>query len=171
MYLLDSFWLFLMKDKTKFENIHLNPHITADIDDCWDNFEYPAYTLEERAAKLPLHIFEAHPVQGRRVVLVTIQIETESVLSVVVHGGTWGFRGAFEASGVEGYKDENNVYYRVVKDIDIATQEGKDRILNILGGVLKNVAARVSVDGRPIAGSPAHSFIRSLRDKPNLHFV
>ena len=70
------------------------------------------------------------------------------------------------------YKDENNVYYRVVKDIDIATQEGKDRILNIIGnGVLKNVAARVSVDGRPTAGSPAHTFLRSLRDKPNLHFV
>ena len=172
MYLLDSFWLFLMKDKAKFETIVLNPHVNVDIDDCWDNFEYPVYTLEERSATLPLHIFEAHPVQGKRIVLVTIQIEAENALSIVFHGGTWGFRGAFEASGVEGYKYENNVYYRVLKDSDIATQEGKDRILNILGdGVLKNVAARVSVDGRPTAGSPAHTFLRSLRDKPNLHFV
>ena len=102
----------------------------------------------------------------------TIQIETESVLSVVVHGGTWGFRGAFEASGVEGYKDENNLYHRVLKDIDIATQDGEDRVMHVLGnGVLKNVAARVSVDGRPTAGSPAHTFLRSLRDMPNLHFV
>ena len=73
---------------------------------------------------------------------------------------------------MSGYKDENNVYYRVVRDIDIATQEGKDRVMHILGdGVLKNVAARVTVDGRAKVDSPAHAFLRSLREKPNLHFA
>ena len=42
LYLLDEWWTFLMKDKEAYANVCLHPHINVDIDECWDNFEYPA---------------------------------------------------------------------------------------------------------------------------------
>ena len=172
IYLLDAWWVDFFKDKPKAENVHLHPHTTCDIDACWDELQYEVYTLEERATKLPLGIFEAHPPQSRRIVQITIQVETESVLSFLFHGGTWLYRGAFDALQIPGFRDENNTYYRVVQSVDSAKAEDQQRVLNILGDdVLHNVAARVSTDGWAPAGTPSHAFLKSLRERHHLFFV
>ena len=201
MYLLDGWWTYSFKDKPQRENVHLHPHINVDIDATWDNLEYQAclfslsplrsslsgchpsaiswggakaYTLEERSSgKLPLGIFECQPPQGKRLVLITAQVEGDNSLSFLFHGGTWLFRDAFEAAQVAGYKDEtSNVYYRVVPNMDAASDDEQQRLLNVLGdGVLKNVAARVTVDGRAPVGTPAHAFLKTLRERPHLFFA
>ena len=102
LYLLDEFWGFLMTGKAAYESVCLHPHINVDVDDVWENLEYPSYTLEERARKLPMAIFEAHPVQGRRILQMVIQVEGDSTASFVFHGATWAFRGAFDEYGVPG---------------------------------------------------------------------
>ena len=194
LYLLDEFWGFLMTGKAAYESVCLHPHINVDVDDVWENLEYPSYTLEERARKLPMAIFEAHPVQGRRILQMVIQVEGDSTASFVFHGATWAFRGAFDEYGVPGapgptkkeprptrcachkktrhpgFKDENG-YYRGLQSVDVSSQQGTERVMLVLGdGVLKRTAARVTVDGRATADSPVHAFLRSLRDEPFLHF-
>ena len=105
--------------------------------------------------------------------LITAQVEGDNSLSFLFHGGTWLFRDAFEAAQVAGYKDEtSNVYYRVVPTLDAASDDEQQRLLNVLGdGVLKNVAARVTVDGRAPVGTPAHAFLKTLRERPHLYFA
>ena len=93
------------------------------------------------------------------------------MLSILIHGRIWLYRGAFEALQIPGFKDENNVYYRVVR-VDAAKAEDQQRVFNILGdGVLQNVAARVSTDGRAPAGTPSHAFLKNLRERQHLFFV
>ena len=67
----------------------LHPYLGVDIDDTWDNLKYWNYVLEESAQKLPLGIFEAYPPQNQRIVNMTLQVESDSVVSVVFHGAIW----------------------------------------------------------------------------------
>ena len=56
--------------------------------------------------------------------------------------------------------------------LNAASIDEQQRLLNILGdGVLKNVAARVTVDGRAPVGTPAHAFLKTLRERPHLFFA
>ena len=130
-----------------------------------------AYTLEERALMLPLKIFEAQPPQGKRIVQITVQVESDAELSFLIHGGTWAYRDAFEAAQIQLLKDENGIYYRVVKSVNVESED-KDRLFSILGdGVLKSVAARVTVEGRARADTPSRVFLNSLRRMPHLFFA
>ena len=130
-----------------------------------------AYTLEKRALMLPLKIFEAQPPQGKRIVQITVQVESDFELSFLIHGGTWGYRNAFEAAQIYGLKDENGIYYRVVKSVNVGSED-KDRLLSVLGdGVLKSVAARVTVEGRARADTPSRAFLESLGRRPHLFFA
>ena len=169
LYLLDEWWTYLMKDKTVCTNIWLHPHVNVDIDECWDNFEYPAYTLEERAAHLPVGCFEAHPPQGKRVLLIELQVESGNVLSCVFQN-CWSFRDAMDAHGVSGLRDENNVYYRVVQSVDVSSEQAKERLLSVLA-IFQNLAARVTVEGRAKSGGAVHALLRDLRAQPHLHFA
>jgi len=170
-YLLDAFLIWLTKDRPTYDDVCLHPHGDVDIDATWDHLEYPNYTLEERAKSVPLGVFEAYPPQGKRLVLITIQVESESVLSFVFHGNTWPFRQAFDVAGIPGLRDAE-VYFRVLKSIDASSEEDKQRVLHVLGdGVLKNVVARVTIEGRAPAGTAVHTFLRLLRERQHLFFA
>ena len=171
MYLLDGFWAFFTTGKTEYANVILHPHTNVNIDECWDHFQYPVYQLEEASEKLPMGIFEAYPPQGKRIVQMTIQVESGELVSFIFHGATWPFRNAFETVSVPGYKDNHNIYYRAIKSMNVSSQDGPNRINNILEGVLRNLAIRVTIDGHATVESAVHAFIRILRKRPNLHFV
>ena len=103
--------------------------------------------------------------------LITIQVESESVLSFVFHGNTWPFRQAFDAAGIPGVRD-GETYFRVLKSIDASSEEEKQRVLHVLGGgVLKNAVARVTIEGKASAGTAVHTFLRLLRERQHLFFV
>ena len=62
--------------------------------------------------------------------------------------------------------------YRVLKSIDATSEEEIQRVLHVLGdGVLKNVVARVSIEGRAPAGTAVHTFLRQLRERSHLFFA
>jgi len=170
-YLLDAFLIWLTKDRPTYDEVYLHPHGDVCIDATWDHLEYPNYTLEERAKSVPLGVFEAYPPQGKRIVLITIQIESGSVPSFVFHGNTWPFRQAFDAAGIHGVRD-GETYFRVLKSIDASSEEEKQRVLHVLGdGVLKNVVARLTIEGKASAGTAVHMFLRLLRKRQNLSFA
>ena len=54
--------------------------------------EYKGYELSEPAAELPLNVFEALPPKERGIVIVNVQIQTETEISLVVSGATYSFR-------------------------------------------------------------------------------
>ena len=48
--------------------------------------------MQEACHDLPLHVFDAQPVMGKRITVMNLQIETDSVLSLVLTGFTWPWR-------------------------------------------------------------------------------
>jgi hypothetical protein len=143
-----------------------------------DDFPYEHTTLDEAAASLPLGIFEAQPVVGRRVVTFNLQRGSEEdKLSVVITGPTWGFRGKLDASGVAGGfsggdDDPDRRYVRIIRNIDVSTAADQSLVLDILGDkVFNELAIRVTLDQEPEPDTDISAFAAKLRKLPFLHFV
>ena len=66
----------------------LYPHLGMDIDACWDVLLHKAYTLYGCDGRLPTGIFDVQPAQGKRVLLMTVQVESDEKLTFAVHGAT-----------------------------------------------------------------------------------
>ena len=172
LYLLDEFWTFTSKSRADHVMVNLHPHINVDIADCWDKFEYESYTLDEPGKTLPMGVFEAHPVQGKRILSMTMQVETQNVASLVFSGATWEFRQTFDSLHIPGYRDENSgSYYRVMESLDVTQEPAKDKVIDLLENKLSNLAVRVVIEGPVKRGSYLDAFVQTLRARHHMHFV
>ena len=84
IYLLDDFWVFLRREvRQDIPMITFRPHIGVNIDETWDHLQYPNVQLYDAAKRLPLSFspFAAHPVQGRRYMTMTVQIDNDATVS------------------------------------------------------------------------------------------
>ena len=176
LFLLDDFFMHkneAIARETPFE-IHLHPHTGVNIADAWGDLAYEHYTLHDPVAKLPLGIFEAQPVTGKRIVEFHLQPETEETLSMLVVGHTWNFRGRLDAHGVPGAyygTEDNRKYIRLMKDINVAEKAEEDHILKMIGDIVfNNLAIRVVLDSQPDEDSETMAFVERLREIPSLHF-
>ena len=120
--------------------------------------------------------FAAQPVQGKRVLLMTVQFESDEKLTFKIHGITWPFKDRFEAAGIPGYRHEDGEdsppkYFRALGNVNSSVPEERERVANMLGDVLRNTAMRVHVDGVPKPGTSAFRFIQTLRKRTHLHFA
>ncbi len=126
---------------------------------------------------LPLKYFESAPVFGKKVITMTLQVESDNELSIIFSGATWGYRGKFEAHGVKGGTipgtDNSQGYYRFLKNLDISSEDNDAMVRAMLGdAVLSNLALKVVVQGEPEPDSAVSEFIESLKDEcPHLHFA
>ena len=106
-----------------------------------------------------MSIFEAQPVQGKRILMLTLQIESDTKMSFVFCGATWPFRARFDAAAAPGYRFEEEgqpKYYRVLESVNAATGDDRGRVLNALGErVLRNTAMRVGIEGELKPGANA----------------
>ena len=181
--LLDSFWKFkerqLARD-TPFE-ITLYPHVGIDISPLWDDLEYEHYALQESGDVLPLHVFDAQPVVGKRITVMNIQIESATLFSIVITGHTWPWRRRLDEMGISGgycasdatqSGSEPRKYYRVWKDIDASSEVQRQKFLDVLGEkVFKHLAMRVTIDSPPEPETDVAIFIETLRRQPSLFFA
>ena len=181
--LLDSFWKFkerqLARD-TPFE-ITLHPHTGIDIASLWDDLEYEHYALQEPNDTLPLHVFDAQPVVGKRITVINIQIESATLFSIVITGHTWPWRGRLDEMGISGgycasdetqSESEPRKYYRVWKEIDASSEVQRQKFLDVLGEkVFNHLAMRVTIDKPPEPETDVAIFINALRCQPALFFV
>lgn len=105
--LLDDFFTFKSKALAKDIEIHVRPHKSAAAEVTSllvESLSYEHLTFHEAAAEaqLPLKIFEAQPVVGKRVVTLFVQPESGTHVSVLFGGNTWNFRSALDEAGVKG---------------------------------------------------------------------
>ncbi len=179
--LLDGWFRFKARQVARDQpfQVTLHPHTGVDLAQVWDDLEYEHYTLQEPSATLPLHVFEAQPVVGKRITNLNLQLDGDSTVSLIITGHTWPFRGRLDAFGISGgyYGDEADKengprkYFRVWKDIDVSVEEQQQRFLAMLSDVFKNVVMRVSLDRRPSADTHAAAFVERLRQQPALFFT
>ena len=153
----------------------LYPHVGVDIDACWDVGLHKTYTLYECDARLPMSIFAAQPAQGKRVLLMTVQVESDEKLTFAVYGATWPFRDRFDAAGIPGYRQDGEVgpptYFQVLENLDSGVPEEREGVSRMLGDVLRNTAMRVHVDGVLKPGTSAFRFMQTLRKRTHLQFA
>ena len=84
IYLLDDFWVFLRREvRQDSPMITFRPHTGVNIDETWDHLQYPNVQLYDAAKRLPLSFspFAAQPVQGRRYMTMTVQIDNDATVS------------------------------------------------------------------------------------------
>ena len=160
--------------------MHIYQAGLKEIDDkAVEKLKYENYTLhEDEAEKMPLKWYEAQPVVSKKIVMMHLQPESVTYLSVLWSGNTWNYRSALDEAGVKGaYVDEEEgdgensgkrKYFRILKSID-ASEETK-RIQNVLKDVFQNLAMKVIVESEPVVDSDVAQLIEELRKVPNLHF-
>ena len=175
LYLLDAFFVFANEGREENVTVSLYPYLGVDIAPIWDDIKYPNYLLYDPERRLPLGIFEAQPPQGKRIMSMTIQPESEIHASFVFHGCTWLFREAWDCHDVRAvtYEEEGTTQYcRAIQNLDVSDELGKAKLLNILDTVLKNLALRVLIEGG-LAGlsGKVRSFVLELKSREDLHFA
>ena len=107
--------------------------------------------------------------------MLSIQVQSESELSVVISGSTWNYRNQFASLNVGGGyanpdAEDKGPYVRTMKDLDVSKEENRERIAEVLDSVLNNLACRLVVDGEIEEDSPVEHYVSQLRQRPNLHF-
>ncbi len=171
----DGFIAFKAKQMAKTLEVVLHPHKEIDLNPVWDDLTYESYSLEEPAASLPLPLFSAQPVIGKRVVCLHLQPETVDTMPIIIQGQTWVFRGKFDEHGITGGyvgEGETRKYYRVLKGLVVSNSEEKARVMDMLGdAVFKSLAMRGVVDSEPEEDNDVAQFISELRGVLSLHFA
>ena len=175
--LLDGWFQYKEKQMAREQPVQviLHPHTKIDLGSLEHELSYEHYVINEPAAQLPLHVFEAQPVVGKRVTVLNLQLKGDSEIDLVVTGHTWPFRTRLDAFGIaggytEGEGDQARQYYRVWKQIDVAG-EGASRFMDMLDTVFKNMALRVTLDAAPMPDTHVAAFIDKLQEAPSLFFV
>ena len=139
--------------------------------------DYKYTELKQPASELPLPIFEAQPVKSS-VLFMTVQIESETLVSLVFSGSTYPFRQKFADAGAPGgytnpegqSPEEKGQYLRTLKDIDVSIDSEKQRVIDLLSTSLNEICMRTSVDGKIEEDTAVSSFVAELKELPYLHF-
>ena len=151
--------------------MHLYPHVGVDV--ATEELDYKHYELHEPNIALPLKIFECAPIKNG-VITFTLQVQTETEMSVVISGNTYPYRQQLTNAGAEGGyadQDDKSSYLRRITNIDVTRVDDKEKLFKVLGkDVLNDLAVRVLIDGEIADGSEVDSFIKELKSMSNLHF-
>ena len=153
----------------------IHPHTGIDLAELEEELSYEHYVMNAPAAKLPLHIFEAQPVVGKRITVLNIQLKSDGEIDLVITGHTWPYRARLDAFGIAGgfAEDEGGQarrYYRIWKQIDVSN-DGAARFMDMLGTVFRNAAMQVVLDANPVPDTHVAAFIDKLRAVPSLFFA
>ena len=106
-YLLDDFFVWKVNLMAKEVEVHVYQHGDQVLsDEAQENFQYEHYTFHEAEDVPPLKWYECSPVVSKRIVLMHLQPESESTLSVMFGGNTYSWRAAPAAPGAEPRRSE-----------------------------------------------------------------
>ena len=113
--------------------------------------------LNEPSRNLPNGIFDAPPPFGKKILLLTIEIDEqapESTLSFIFTGSTYPYKDRLSEAGVGGGRLEQEdgqqgAYYRVIKDIDVSDEANQEKLIAILD-VFDGLATMVKIAGADI---------------------
>lgn len=164
LYLLDEFWQFVHKDKEYNSTVDVHPHFGINVDECWDNWSFPNYTLHPSERALKVSCLACQPVQGKRVLTMTVQIDGE-VANIVFSGAIWNWRDRFDAESIGSFRDESNKPFRVIPKADLS------KVAEMIPMLFSNCVMRVVVDGVYKPCSKVDGFVSKLKENPQLFFV
>ena len=148
------------------------PYLGVEIGSIWESLSYQEYLMYDPARKVPLSIFDAQPVQGKRVMNVTLEQQSETEVTLIFHGCTWHFRDKFDEVGVTAsrYEEDGAWKYVHVVNIDVSKDQDIAKVDAVFQDALKCLACRV-LDSKTLK-SEAKAFIGRVGEQhEQLHFV
>eukprot|EP00973_Karenia_brevis_P004391 601668-Karenia_brevis.AAC.2 len=82
--LLDSWFEHKTKQMAREQPIQvvLHPHTGIDLSGLEGDLSYQHYIINEAATQLPLHVFEAQPVVGKRITVLNLQLKSDSEIDL-----------------------------------------------------------------------------------------
>ena len=168
--------------------VQIHQHATQLITNTFvsDELNYDHYTVVSVSDDpLPLKWAECQPLMGKKLVTMTLQVESETHLSVLWGGNTWSFRQALDEFGVHGAYHEDDVettnkdgntksggrrYFRLLKSIDVTSPDAS-KIKSTIIDIFHSLAMKVFIEGAPVVeDSPVSEYIDVLKGLSNLHF-
>ena len=124
----------------------------------------------------PVNIFQVRPPVGLQIVVVRIEVHSDTELGLTFGGGTAPYAAAFRNADIPGgYADteDGQAYYRVVDRQSVETEQSRIDIMEIFGArVLQNLAVRiVPADVTASTGSAVAVLLDAMRANRQLHFL
>ncbi len=150
--------------------VQVHPHVGIELNT--EGFEYKGYVWNAPSKALPLKFYEAHPPVGKKIITLSVEAHSESLLSFLFGGQLWSFRGRLDEAGVPSAVDEKagvKVHCRLLKDIDCTNEGEKAKALGLFASVFKSAAMKLIIRAEPPADSPAAALVSELRELPCLH--
>ena len=171
MALLDAFFVWKNKEmaKEKETDVQIHPHLGINLE---EDLEYLGYTFHEPTKSLPLKWYEAHPVMGRRIITLNVEMISETVVNFLFGGQLWAYRSRLDEAGVPSAtltNENSKVHYRLLKDIDCSKEDQKKNALSLFVGVFKNAAMKLVIAKEAAPVSPAAALLSQLREISSLH--
>ena len=73
--------------------VAIHPHTGIDLSSVPESdLSYENYVINQPSQSLPLHIFDAQPVTGRKILVLNLQVRDEATLDLLITGHTWPFK-------------------------------------------------------------------------------
>ena len=170
--LLDDFFLWKQRQMARERPFDVHMHARVPLDPVGlENCKYSFHTAME---SLPLGIFQAHPVHGKRIASVHLEPLGTDAVSLVFAGRVWPFRERLDEYGVRGaYSNSTGdghakKYFRALR-VNATDGSERRRALDIFANVFNGLAMRLHVVCEPQASSPAAAFLNDLRSLTCLH--
>ena len=172
--LLDGYLNFKNKQfarATPFE-CHIRPYTDVDLNGLAGQMTYNPLEVHEPADNLPLKVFQAQPVVGKRVLSFYFEPDDETSISLVITGNTWNYRDDLERHGIAGARasEDGGAYYRFLRHVDVSDSAGQQQILSLCD-IFKKQAIRCVVDPKPDEGTAVAELLEDLRKLSCLHFA
>ena len=148
------------------------PYLGVEIGSIWESLSNQNILMYDPGRTVPLSIFDAQPVQGKRVMNVTLEQQSETEVTLIFHGCTWHFRDALEDAGVTAsrYEEDGAWKYVHVLNVNVSTEENIAKVDAVFQDALKCLACRV-FDAKTLKGD-VKAFIERLGEEhEQLHFV
>ena len=171
-HLLDEFFVWKERQMAKEQPFEVQVHLQSDVSIAREGAKYKNYQWNEPTKSLPVKIFECQPCVGKRIITLTLEVQTANVASLVFSGHTYPFRRKLEDSGAPRATFTDNgetSYFHVMKDVDLAEDGAQTKVLRMFSEVFSNLAIRLVVPKEPEKGSPTYELVDALRELPCLH--
>jgi len=172
--LLDEFFVWKEKQMAKEQPFETHVHLHTDVSIAKEGVQYENYRWSEPTKSLSIKIFECQPCVGKRIVTLTVEVQSASVASLVFSGHTYPFRRKLEEYGLPRatFTDESGQtsYFHIMKDADFSDNAARNKDLVAFSEVFSNLAIRFLVPKEPEeSGSPTYDLVDALRGLSCLH--
>jgi hypothetical protein len=154
--------------------VHVHPHVEVELTAKVEAFTVANKICHPQSNNLPLKLFEANPPAGNKIILVRMELVSDTAVAMTFEGRIWNLRYRFDAAGVPLTGNEGMPRMRLINEEagDLSLDGTIDTLLGIFGNtVLRGHVCCVRMDEtQPEEGTPVHAFLLQLRGMNHVYF-